>query len=332
MTLPRGRAHLPADRIAAGATRASTAAAGGQVVRRGGAAAGCPTPGAPSTGSSPAAGPERAGAGGGAGAPRRGRRRQRGHARVRRPRLLRPHWDVEAVATATPRWRRVRARPAGPRADRRHDARPRRLRAPAGAARRPRHARHPGDPAVGAGRRGVAGRGPGGRRRRLRDQAVLGARADRPRRGAPQAEGAARAGGDGPAASCSTASRRRAARPRRRPRSSRRSTASASAWPPQTELTPLVQSFTDEATRLAGAQFGAFFYNVVDDAGRVLHALRDLRRAPGGVREVPAAAQHRAVRAHLPRGAHHPPRRRQAGPALRAQRAPSRDAARATCR
>ena len=35
----------------------------------------------------------------------------------------------------------------------------------------------------------------------------------------------------------------------------------------QTELTPLVQSFTDEATRLAGAQFGAFFYNVTDEQG-----------------------------------------------------------------
>jgi signal transduction histidine kinase/DNA-binding response OmpR family regulator len=35
----------------------------------------------------------------------------------------------------------------------------------------------------------------------------------------------------------------------------------------ETELTPLVQSFTDEATKLAGAQFGAFFYNVTDDAG-----------------------------------------------------------------
>ncbi|HXD97912.1 MAG TPA: ATP-binding protein [Candidatus Acidoferrum sp.] len=35
----------------------------------------------------------------------------------------------------------------------------------------------------------------------------------------------------------------------------------------QTELRPLVQSFTDEATRLAGAQFGAFFYNLVDEQG-----------------------------------------------------------------
>jgi signal transduction histidine kinase/DNA-binding response OmpR family regulator len=35
----------------------------------------------------------------------------------------------------------------------------------------------------------------------------------------------------------------------------------------QTDLTTLVQSFTDEATRLAGAQFGAFFYNLIDDKG-----------------------------------------------------------------
>ena len=35
----------------------------------------------------------------------------------------------------------------------------------------------------------------------------------------------------------------------------------------QTDLTALVQSFTDEATRLAGAQFGAFFYSIVDDKG-----------------------------------------------------------------
>jgi signal transduction histidine kinase/DNA-binding response OmpR family regulator len=35
----------------------------------------------------------------------------------------------------------------------------------------------------------------------------------------------------------------------------------------QTDLAALVQSFTDEATRLAGAQFGAFFYNVADEKG-----------------------------------------------------------------
>jgi signal transduction histidine kinase/DNA-binding response OmpR family regulator len=49
----------------------------------------------------------------------------------------------------------------------------------------------------------------------------------------------------------------------------------------QRELTPLVQAFTDEATRLAGAQFGAFFYNVVDDTGEsyTLHAISGVPRA-----------------------------------------------------
>ena len=35
----------------------------------------------------------------------------------------------------------------------------------------------------------------------------------------------------------------------------------------QMEITPLVQSFTDEVTKLAGAQVGAFFYNVADESG-----------------------------------------------------------------
>ncbi|HEX6209243.1 MAG TPA: ATP-binding protein [Methylomirabilota bacterium] len=49
----------------------------------------------------------------------------------------------------------------------------------------------------------------------------------------------------------------------------------------QTELTPLVQSFTDEATRLAGAQFGAFFYNVLDEQGGsyTLYTLAGVSRA-----------------------------------------------------
>jgi signal transduction histidine kinase/CheY-like chemotaxis protein len=48
----------------------------------------------------------------------------------------------------------------------------------------------------------------------------------------------------------------------------------------QTDLTPLVQSFTDEATRLAGAQFGAFFYNVVDERGEsyTLYAISGVPR------------------------------------------------------
>ena len=49
----------------------------------------------------------------------------------------------------------------------------------------------------------------------------------------------------------------------------------------QTDLTALVQSFTDEATRLAGARFGAFFYTVVDERGEshALHALSGVPRS-----------------------------------------------------
>jgi CheY-like chemotaxis protein len=49
----------------------------------------------------------------------------------------------------------------------------------------------------------------------------------------------------------------------------------------QTDLSSLVQSFTDEATRLAGAQFGAFFYNLVDDKGEsyTLYTISGVPRA-----------------------------------------------------
>ncbi|HEY7541304.1 MAG TPA: ATP-binding protein [Methylomirabilota bacterium] len=49
----------------------------------------------------------------------------------------------------------------------------------------------------------------------------------------------------------------------------------------QTDLTSLVQSFTDEATRLAGARFGAFFYNLVDDQGEsyTLYTISGVPRA-----------------------------------------------------
>ena len=49
----------------------------------------------------------------------------------------------------------------------------------------------------------------------------------------------------------------------------------------QTDLTSLVQSFTDEATRLTGAQFGAFFYNLVDDKGEsyTLYTISGVPRA-----------------------------------------------------
>ena len=49
----------------------------------------------------------------------------------------------------------------------------------------------------------------------------------------------------------------------------------------ETELTPLVQAFTDEATKLTGAQFGAFFYNVVDERGEsyTLYTIAGVPRA-----------------------------------------------------
>ena len=55
---------------------------------------------------------------------------------------------------------------------------------------------------------------------------------------------------------------------------------------------------TDAATELTTAEFGAFFYNVVDDR-RVVHAVHDFRRAARGVLEVPDAAQHRGLRADV---------------------------------
>ena len=88
-------------------------------------------------------------------------------------------WPTASAALAA-----LRAAARRPRAGRRDDAAGSTGSAAARRARRPRDARHPRDPALGAGRRGVARRGPRGRRRRLRDQAVLGARAGGPRGGA----------------------------------------------------------------------------------------------------------------------------------------------------
>ena len=59
----------------------------------------------------------------------------------------------------------------------------------------------------------------------------------------------------------------------------------------------IVQTVTDEATALTGAQFGAFFYNVVDKQGEKLHALHALRRAARGLRELrPCRAPRRCSR------------------------------------
>ena len=92
------------------------------------------------------------------------------------------------------------------------------------------------------------------------------------------------------------------------------------------DLDRLVQLVVDGARALAGAAFGAFFYNVVDATRRVVHALHALGRAAGGVRQVPDAAQHRGVRPDLPRRGGGAVRRHHQGPALRPERALPRDA------
>ena len=67
------------------------------------------------------------------------------------------------------------------------------------------------------------------------------------------------------------------------------------------DLERLVQTITDAGVELTGAQFGAFFYNVVEPGGRELHALHPVRRAARGLLEIPHAAQHPGVRADLRR-------------------------------
>jgi PAS domain-containing protein len=53
-----------------------------------------------------------------------------------------------------------------------------------------------------------------------------------------------------------------------------------SALATELDLATLVQTVTDEATKLAGAQFGAFFYNVVDKNGEsyTLYAISGVAR------------------------------------------------------
>ena len=104
------------------------------------------------------------------------------------------------------------------------------------------------------------------------------------------------------------------------------STAPASRLPPNLDLERLVQMVTDAGVELAGAEFGAFFYNVVSERGRSLHALHAVGRAARGVREVPDAAQYRDLRADLPRTADRALRRHSGRSALRQERALSRHA------
>ena len=66
-----------------------------------------------------------------------------------------------------------------------------------------------------------------------------------------------------------------------------------SAIAAELDLERLVQTVTDAAVELTGAEFGAFFYNVLERCRRVVHALYAVRCAARGVRRLPDAAQHR---------------------------------------
>ena len=145
-------------------------------------------------------------------------------------RLLARHWDVETVGDGRAALAAVARAPPGPDPLRRDDARARRLRPAGGAARRPVHVAAAGDHALGAGRRGGGRRGPLRGRRRLPAQAVLLARADRPRAGEPRPRRAApgrRARDRAPRPAAARPGRRRRARQPRR-RASRRCSRS---WP-----------------------------------------------------------------------------------------------------
>ena len=60
---------------------------------------------------------------------------------------------------------------------------------------------------------------------------------------------------------------------------SRRSTRVGKAVAAQLDLDRIVQLVTDAATELSGAEFGAFFYNVIEAAKEILLALRPVGRA-----------------------------------------------------
>ena len=93
------------------------------------------------------------------------------------------------------------------------------------------------------------------------------------------------------------------------------------------DLDRLVQTVTDAAVELTDAKFGAFFYNVVNDAGEA-YTLCDLGCNAGGIRRVRDAAQHGGVRADIPRHGYRPFGQHPAGSALWRQRAALRHAAR----
>ena len=67
-------------------------------------------------------------------------------------------------------------------------------------------------------------------------------------------------------------------------------------------LERLVQTVTDAAVELTGAQFGAFFYNVIDDQAEA-YALSTVSGAPReAFAKFPMPPQHADIRANVPRG------------------------------
>ena len=92
------------------------------------------------------------------------------------------------------------------------------------------------------------------------------------------------------------------------------------------DLERLVQMVTDAGVELSHAEFGAFFYNVIRDTGEA-YTLYTLSGAPREAFEkFPDAAQHRDLRADLPRSRAGALRRYSRRPALRQERALPRHA------
>ena len=58
------------------------------------------------------------------------------------------------------------------------------------------------------------------------------------------------------------------------------------------DLEKLVQIVTDAGVELSHAEFGAFFYNVIERGRRGLHALHVVRRTARSFRQVSHATQH----------------------------------------
>ncbi len=72
------------------------------------------------------------------------------------------------------------------------------------------------------------------------------------------------------------------------------------------DRTRVLQAVTDAATKLTTAEFGAFFYNLVNASGEsyMLHTISGA--SAGGVLALADAAKHGGVRANLQRHGHHP--------------------------